>query len=517
MFNRLMSSNYQLPDRVRASLLIRRVDRFIGNNYQLFLKKSFFRKFDETYASNNFSDVLWGCHLFALLALGELYSCYHAEPTNGKDVPGTAYFLQAITLLQDDYEHPSIEQIQVLLLLSFYANCIGRLQSAHVYCGIALRSSISLGLHRSRSTTTGLSRKDQEHRRRIWWTLYLFDRLISSKLGFPLGIRDEDIDVEMPSSESLTSEDQQEFHDPKHLCAHVKLSRITGSILTDVYCLPNHGTTTFVRRVHRVLNQLRKWDSELPSELRIQADNSARNLYTLHMHYHLCIIQTTRPILFHIFTTELQSSNATPSHSFSPTTLALADACKQSAMSTNHLLSRLFIDGNLAVFGYFDSHYIFSSTLILIIAGTMEPAAKLSEAVQMAFSLLGTMASNGNVSAKDYLRRLGKIQSSIITSRDASLTANASAMPSRVSPGITSEAATSRVPHAYQNESEHNWPLPSSYFQDDAVQPSDPLGNPFIEDFLAEKAFEWPSGPSPQQDIFRQFTHELGDELIFGF
>lgn len=117
MFNRQMSSNYQLPDRVRASLLIRRVDRFIGNNYQLFLKKSFFIKFDDAYALNDSSDLLWGCHLFALLALGELYSCYHAEPTNGKDVPGTAYFLQAIALLQDDYEHPSVEQVQVLLLL----------------------------------------------------------------------------------------------------------------------------------------------------------------------------------------------------------------------------------------------------------------------------------------------------------------------------------------------------------------------------------------------------------------
>ncbi|KAM3423966.1 hypothetical protein BST61_g1359 [Cercospora zeina] len=41
MFNRLMNSNFQLPDRVQASLLIRRVDRFIGNNYSLFLKKSF--------------------------------------------------------------------------------------------------------------------------------------------------------------------------------------------------------------------------------------------------------------------------------------------------------------------------------------------------------------------------------------------------------------------------------------------------------------------------------------------
>lgn len=70
----------------------------------------------------------------------------------------------------------------------------------------------------------------REHRRRVWWTLYLFDRLTSSKLGFPLAIQDHDIDVELPSMDGLSAAEQEEFSDPMHLLQHVGLARITGSI-----------------------------------------------------------------------------------------------------------------------------------------------------------------------------------------------------------------------------------------------------------------------------------------------
>ncbi|USW53315.1 hypothetical protein Slin15195_G066340 [Septoria linicola] len=511
VFNRLTNPSFQLPNRVQASLLIRRVDRFIGNNYQLFLKKSFFEQFDRAYNSGEVPDLLWACHFFALLALGELYSSY-STPGDGETVPGTANFVQAVALLQDQYERPSVEQVQILLLLSFYANSIGRLQSAHAYCGIALRLSVSLGLHRTRDYAIDTSPVAREYRCRIWWTLYLFDRLISSKLGYPLGIRDEDIDVELPSDNRLSKAEKEEFHDSVHLCAHAKLAKITGSILSDVYCLPHRSANTFVRRVHRVLNELRRWDTELPTTLRLQANDSARNLYTLHMHYHLCIIQTTRPILLHIFKITLQSPAEQKRASFSPTTLALGDACTQSARVTNQLLSKLFIEGNLAMFGYFDSHYLFSSTLILIIAAVMEPSATMSDAVQVAFNLLSTMASRGNVSSKDYLSRLEHIRASVSAAKF--VTNIKQGIETTATPAASSDEAASHGVEqiGFGNE----WSLSDSLFTNDTFESDDPLGNPFIENFLAEKAFEWPSGPSPQEDVLRQFAHELGDEFVFG-
>ncbi|KAF2207570.1 hypothetical protein CERZMDRAFT_102252 [Cercospora zeae-maydis SCOH1-5] len=106
----------------------------------------------------------------------------------------------------------------------------------------------------------------------------------------------------------------------------------------------------------------------------------------------------------------------------------------------------------------------------------MEPDATRTDAVQTAFNLLSTMASSATTA---------------------------------------SDAPTSTTTAALHNNPEHGWTLPSPIFQDNAVPPGDPLGNPFIEDFLAGKAFEWPSGPLLEQDMLRQFTHELGDELIF--
>ncbi|KAF2165085.1 hypothetical protein M409DRAFT_67379 [Zasmidium cellare ATCC 36951] len=521
-FNRLASKDFQLPNRVQATLLVRRAHSFIGNNYHLFEKKSFFDKLDRAYSGEGGTDLLFTCHLFAMLALGELYT--HCK-TNAADsrIPGTSYFVQAVNLLQDLYEVGSIEQVQILLLISFYANSLGRVKSAHVYCGIAVRIGIGLGLHRSQAGSSTMSPVQREVRRRVWWTLYLFDRMISSKLGYPLAIRDDDIDVEFPSMEGLSTSEQAEFCDPVHLRAHSTLAKITGSILSDIYRLPRQSNPSFVRVVHRVLNDLRQWDEELPVVLRLQGERPPRNLFTLHMQYHLCIIQTTRPILLHIFKMRLQSgltSTSQQRQTFSPTTLALADACVQAARTTNQLLSKLFVEGSLAVFGYFDSHYLFSSTLILIISAVMEPQSTVSDAVQTAFSLLRSMASNGNISANDYLNRLEHIRSTVSSAR-----AQADQRLPRVTlPNGDMEksnhldqgqaiAATSRI---ITNNDPPLWEPSNPMLSGDEFNGDDPLGNPFIESFLAEKAFQWPGGLSPEQDFLRQFAQELGDEFLFG-
>jgi hypothetical protein len=60
--------------------------------------------------------------------------------------------------------------------------------------------------------------------------LYFFDRFSASKLGQPITIRDEDIDVEMPSMEGLTREEMAEFLDPQNLIINIKLARIIGNI-----------------------------------------------------------------------------------------------------------------------------------------------------------------------------------------------------------------------------------------------------------------------------------------------
>lgn len=241
------------------------------------------------------------------------------------------------------------------------------------------------------------------------------------------------------------------------------------------------------------------------------------------MQYHLCIIQTTRPILLHIFRTRLQSglsSNTQQRQAFSPTTLALADACVQAARTTNQLLSKLFVEGSLAVFGYFDSHYLFSSTLILIISAVMDPHSTVSDAVQTAFSLLRSMAANGNISANDYLNRLEHIRATVSNARaQAEQRLPAVTLPNGTIENAKDQDHSQNIAASTSMLVNHDPPLwePSNpVLAEDDFNGDDPLGNPFIESFLAEKAFQWPGGLSPEQDFLRQFAQELGDEFLFG-
>jgi len=62
----------------------------------------------------------------------------------------------------------------------------------------------------------------REHRIRVWWSVYIVDRLLSSKIGLPLLISDDDISVDLPcNSPDLNSDD---FGDHSHYLAVVCLN-----------------------------------------------------------------------------------------------------------------------------------------------------------------------------------------------------------------------------------------------------------------------------------------------------
>jgi hypothetical protein len=74
---------------------------------------------------------------------------------------------------------------------------------------------------------------DQEHRRRLWWTVYILDRRLSINMGSPLsGLRDEDIDLSLPDNGS--------YKGPcPGLHLHVKITKLTGNVMTGKYsCYP---------------------------------------------------------------------------------------------------------------------------------------------------------------------------------------------------------------------------------------------------------------------------------------
>ncbi|KAF8855632.1 hypothetical protein BDZ45DRAFT_655029 [Acephala macrosclerotiorum] len=517
---RTTCTDCSLPNRSDAHLLVRVVLRFVGPDYHLIRKKSFLERLDETYRLNVLDDPIWLCRLFTVFALGEIYTVRSSKP-KGTTVPGTAFFLKALDYFQDLYEEPTIEYIETLVLLSFYSTTLNRRNTAYTYIGLALRLSIVLGLHRKVPANSSLTSSEREHRVRVWWTVYCLDRIMSSKVGLPAMIQDADIDTPLPSRDGLSQQDMEDFYDPAYLMAQVALARITGNVLGNIYHIPQPDqSNNFVHGVQTILTSLRNFHEALPPLLRLDQNGYLnRSVASLHLHFNQCVILTTRPILFYVFRQTFARDtqhNSDDARAVSQMTTALADACVQTARKSNKILSQLWVDGCLAVYGFYDALSIFSSTLVLMISAAMEdpetPDSVDDDGIGVAWSLLRSMRDDGNVPASDYYEQLVQLEEDL-----KQACARRKRKGAEPPPHIDAQASgldlllaasgTDSSAHGSQNLAlsslSGNVSMTSSQHEE-YLSSNDPLNDPFLSGFLSQPQASWPF------DIM--FTSGSGDQ-----
>lgn len=256
-----------------------------------------------------------------------------------------------------------------------------------------------------------------------------------------------------------------------------------------------------MQRVHRVLLSLQKWDDELPQSLVLRQANLPRNVTSLHLHYNQCVISTTRPILLYLFKTRFSLNFITTEvapRTFSSTTLALAESCVQAAKASNSILSRCFVEGTLASFGYLDAHYLFSSTLVLIMSAVMDPNVIMSDAVLYAFTIMKAMKEDGNLPSCDYYERLQRTKVSVGKLKEA----------------CDAQVRSLMVPE-YNHQSRNIQPCEVVDNQELGFGEGLPLNHPLIHNFLADQG-SWANGMLPEDHFLRDLACDLDDEFLFG-
>ncbi|KAL4892873.1 fungal-specific transcription factor domain-containing protein [Aspergillus ambiguus] len=99
----------------------------------------------------------------------------------------TAYFSRAWKLSMHNalLEHPSLQQVQVEGLISFYLMSAGQISRSWRFCTIATGSAIALGLH-IRNDGDAINHISRETRYRIWWSLRSLDVSLCLMTGRPL-------------------------------------------------------------------------------------------------------------------------------------------------------------------------------------------------------------------------------------------------------------------------------------------------------------------------------------------
>ena len=136
--------------------------------------------------------------MFVLCALGCSYARDDPVGENSEDIAqhGCRYLHSAKSLVDPYYARESLASVQSLLLICIYnMNCL-ELSQCYSQIGTCLRMALRMRLHEK--VDGHLSPIERESRKRLFWTLYQFDRYVSVLLDLPFAIRDEEIGQDEP-------------------------------------------------------------------------------------------------------------------------------------------------------------------------------------------------------------------------------------------------------------------------------------------------------------------------------
>lgn len=213
----------------------------------------------------------------------------------------TNFFTRARDLYDADVEHDSLVVMQSLLLISFWRSPTAQEKDTRYWIGAAISMAQRRGLHRSRNQgrhapDARVPDRLKKLGRRVWWSIYLHERQMSSMLGLPQRVRDEECDVEPlePADFELAFAPTKSQEDVKatidYTISMTKLSAFLGKVVDCVY-RPNKASTKAERA--ELAEELTQWKQSLPPAMRIEEDiGSQPNLHTsmLHMAYNNIII-----------------------------------------------------------------------------------------------------------------------------------------------------------------------------------------------------------------------------------
>lgn len=114
------------------------------------------------------------------------------------------YFAKVRLLYDFDTEPEDITVLQSLLLMSNWYDRWDDRKHTWYWTGQALSLAQSMGLHRELQGT-GVDNRTYHLRRRLWWSLYIRDRLIALGLRRPMRIRDDESNVPMLTAKDFES------------------------------------------------------------------------------------------------------------------------------------------------------------------------------------------------------------------------------------------------------------------------------------------------------------------------
>jgi len=136
----------------------------------------------------------WSSLFFSVLAVGVLFS---TEPSIHRPQKGKEYIEVSRMLIDMWNDEFVIDHARAAILTSIFLTEMNLKSAAWTWLASAARISQDIGLH---CETGPWPTIEGEMRRRVWWSIYVWDRQMSLELGRPFLIEDADCDVNLPAA-----------------------------------------------------------------------------------------------------------------------------------------------------------------------------------------------------------------------------------------------------------------------------------------------------------------------------
>ncbi|KAF2010538.1 hypothetical protein BU24DRAFT_59728 [Aaosphaeria arxii CBS 175.79] len=185
------------------------------------------------------------------------------------------HYRYSLSLFKDLQQGHTWKDLQGLALICLHMRNFPKPGAAWIAVSTVFLLAVELGMHRSTKAWAGSAEKDQleiEMRKHIFWTLHALLSNLSGKLGRPMPINTQDIDVEFPDPVNDCLPGEGADLSPFHQCSFqvgiqtAKYTAWASELYRTVYAIRQtpHGYEEAVRRLEI---GIRDWRQNIPAEI----------------------------------------------------------------------------------------------------------------------------------------------------------------------------------------------------------------------------------------------------------
>ncbi|KAJ5167402.1 uncharacterized protein N7482_006183 [Penicillium canariense] len=219
----------QLPPKESADHLLAQYYHCVHSVLPVLHWPEFTEEYEKVYRTGSLVGVSseWAAVLFGVFACGAVHTVEPNREEEGKKFVRISCGI--IDVWQDSF---NLDRARAALLASIFLYEVNSKSASWVWIGSAVRVAQEIGLHIESGPWPEL---ENEMRKRLWWGLYTYDRLLALEMGKPVLINDQDCDIDLPCpvdddshAQGKLPEDQQTV--PSPLLATIHVVRSIGQL-----------------------------------------------------------------------------------------------------------------------------------------------------------------------------------------------------------------------------------------------------------------------------------------------